>query len=64
MSSDRAIRVTAGTVSLKLTLTPKLLKRSLTDAVINPFIKAYNKKMCHSTPRAPVPAQHPRGACD
>lgn len=43
--AERCIRVAAGTVSLKLTLSPKLLKKSFTDAVLSPFIKAYNKKM-------------------
>ena len=46
MADDRAIRVMSGTVSLKLTLTPKLLKKSFADAVLSPYIKAYNKKMC------------------
>ncbi len=44
MSDDRAVQVKAGTVNLKLTLNAKLLKKSFRDAVLTPFIKAYNKK--------------------
>jgi hypothetical protein len=44
MPDERAIRVTCGEVSLKLTLTSKLLKKSFADAVLTPFIKAYNKR--------------------
>jgi len=38
------VRVTANQISLRLTLTPKLLSKSFDDAVIGPFIKAYNKR--------------------
>jgi superfamily I DNA and RNA helicase len=39
-----AVRVTLNDVTLKLTLTPKFLARSITDAIVNPFIGAYNRK--------------------
>ena len=44
MSDERKIRVKANEVELKLTLTAKLLSKSFEDAVITPFIKAYNKR--------------------
>lgn len=44
MSSDRAIRVKADDIDLKLTLSAKLQKKSFADAVLAPFTKAYNKK--------------------
>jgi len=37
-------RVSCGEVELKLTLTPKLLARPLRDAVVEPFLKAHNKR--------------------
>ena len=43
-AADRAILVSADTVSLKLTLSAKLQKRPFSDAVLAPFCKAYNKK--------------------
>ena len=42
--SDLKIKVTAGSVSLFLTLSPKLREKHLDKCVILPFIKAYNKK--------------------
>jgi len=45
MSSDeRAIRVGADDVTLRLTLSAKLQKKPFADAVLTPFIKAFNKK--------------------
>ena len=38
------------TIELKITLAPKFLHKSLRDALLNPFLKAYNKKR----PEAPV----------
>ena len=37
-------RVTCGDVTLKLTLSEKLLARPFADAVLSPFLKAYGKK--------------------
>lgn len=42
--SDLKIKVSAGSVSLFLTLSPGLQQKCLDKCVINPFIKAYNKK--------------------
>ena len=36
--------VTCADVTLKLTLTPKFLSRPLVDALVNPFLGAYNKR--------------------
>lgn len=50
MSTDFAdrskviVHVTCTDVTLKLTLTPKLLGKSLADGVLTPFLGAYNKK--------------------
>jgi hypothetical protein len=41
---DLKVRVKSGSVDLYITLTPKLLAKSLQGALINPFIKAYNKR--------------------
>ena len=38
-------RVSCGSVELKLTLTPKFMAKSLTDAVLKPFLGAYNKRV-------------------
>ena len=42
--SERAIRVSAEDVELKLTLSAKLLKKPFADAVLAPFTKAFNKR--------------------
>lgn len=42
--SERAVRVKADDIELKLTLSAKLLKKPFGDAVLAPFTKAYNKK--------------------
>lgn len=41
---DRACVVSCDGVSLKLTLTPKMLKKPLDEAVLAPFLKAFSKK--------------------
>lgn len=38
------VQVKLGATELKLTLTPKFLAKSLQDAVLNPFLGAYNKR--------------------
>jgi hypothetical protein len=43
-AGERAIRVKADDIELKLTLSAKLLKKSFRDAVLKPFSNAYNKK--------------------
>lgn len=42
---SRQVVVTCGKVSLKLTLTEKQMRKTVADAVIKPFLKAYSKKV-------------------
>jgi hypothetical protein len=42
---SRACKVSCGDVTLKITLTPNLLKKPFEDAVLAPFLKAYFKKV-------------------
>lgn len=42
--TSKKIVVECGPIQLKLTLTPKWLGKSLQDAVITPFLGAYNKR--------------------
>jgi hypothetical protein len=42
---SRACKVSCGDVTLKITLTPKLLKKPFEEAVLAPFLKAYSKKV-------------------
>ena len=51
-----AARVRCGEVELKLTLTPKLLVKTLRDALVEPFLKVHNK-------RAPVEVTWEQLAC-
>ena len=44
MSGERAIRVKADDIELKLTLSVKLQRKPFRDAVLKPFTNAYNKK--------------------
>lgn len=53
---SKVVRVECNEVALKLTLTPKLLKKPLIDAVIRPYLKAYNKKQGANAD--PVEAEH------
>ena len=45
----------SGKVNVYLTLSPKLLEGTLSRSVLNPFIKAYNKKVANY--KLTVPAQ-------
>ena len=47
MSAERSVTVSAETTTLRLTLSAKLQKKSFADAVLAPFIKAFNKKQGH-----------------
>lgn len=42
---SRACKMSCGDVTLKITLTPKLLKKPFEEAVLAPFLKAYSKKV-------------------
>ena len=44
MSENIGVVVTCDSVKLKLTCTPALLERPLSDCIITPFLGAYNKK--------------------
>ena len=48
--ADRVLTVTLRDVSLKLTLSPKLLAKSLNHACVKPFLAAYAKKAGLETP--------------
>ena len=48
------VRVRCEEVELKLTLTPKFLAKSLTDALVAPFLKAFSKRTGRDTTAADV----------
>ena len=41
---SRAVHCQAGKTALRLTLTSKLLEKSFADAVLTPFVRAFNRK--------------------
>jgi len=49
-AGSRVCNVTCDDMTLKITLSPNLLKKPFEESVLGPFLKAYSKKVgCHES---------------